>query len=81
MNKLTKAKLGVFVGIILTASVSYVYHLLPYKAIWLWPLIIVFANRWLDWYAEKRGVILSDEMTMERTWVAAWKTFQATVVL
>lgn len=81
MNKLMKAKLAVIFGITLTASISYIYHLLPYSAIWLWFPIAVFVNRWLDMYAEKRGMILSDEMTMQRTWVAAWKTFQTTVVV
>ena len=80
MNKLTKAKLAVILGIILIAAISYLYHLLPYNAIWLWFPIAVFVNRWLDMYAEKRGMILSDEMTMQRTWVSAWKTFQWTIV-
>jgi uncharacterized membrane protein len=81
INKLTRAKLMVFIGVILTASISYVYHLLPYRAIWLWFPILVFVNRWLDWYAIKKGKILSDEMTMQRTWVSAWKTFQATIAI
>lgn len=81
MNKLTKAKLAVIVGMALTAAISYLYHLLPYNAIWLWFPIAVFINRWLDMYAEKRGMILSDEMTMQRTWISAWKTFQWTIAV
>jgi uncharacterized membrane protein len=81
MNKLTKAKLTVLIGIVLTAAISYLYHLLPYNAIWLWFPIAVFVNHWLDIYAEKRGMVLSDEMTLQRTRVAAWKTFQGTIIV
>jgi uncharacterized membrane protein HdeD (DUF308 family) len=81
MNKLTRAKLTVFFGILLMASISYAFHLLPYRAVWLWFPILVFVNRWLDWYAMKKGMVLSDEMTMQRTWVSAWKTFQGTIAV
>ncbi|MFQ5888065.1 MAG: hypothetical protein ACE5HY_05160 [Candidatus Hydrothermarchaeales archaeon] len=81
MNKLTKVKLFVFLGIILIASFSYIFHILPYTAIWLWFPILVFVNHWLDWYAERRGMILSDEMTRQRTGVSSWWTFQATIAL
>ncbi|RMF90815.1 MAG: hypothetical protein D6733_02835 [Methanobacteriota archaeon] len=81
MNKLTKAKLLAFTGIIIAAAVAYIYHLLPYKAIWLWAPVLVFVDYWLDWYARKRGMILSDEMTVQTTGKSAWATFQATIAL
>jgi hypothetical protein len=43
--------------------------------------ILVLVNYWLDWYAQRRGLILSDEMTRQRSWVSAWWTFQATIML
>lgn len=81
MNKLTKIKLLIFSGILFIASVSYIFHLLPYKAIWLWAPILVFVDYWLDEYAKKRGMILSDEMTDQTTSKSAWLTFQVTIVL
>ncbi|MFQ5975185.1 MAG: hypothetical protein ACE5J5_02560 [Candidatus Hydrothermarchaeales archaeon] len=81
MNKLTKIKLLVFSGILLIAGVSYIFHLLPYKAIWLWPPIFVFVDYWMDSYAKKKGMILSDEMTELTTGKSAWLTFQATIAI
>lgn len=81
MNKLTKIKLAAFLGILLVASFSYITHALPYKAVWLWFPILVFVNYWLNWYAMKRGMILSDEMIEQTTGKSAWATFQATIVL
>lgn len=79
MNKLTKAKLIIFSGILLLASISYAFHILPYKAVWLWFPVLVFVNHWLNWYAKRRGMILSDEMTKQTTGKAAWIAFQATI--
>jgi uncharacterized membrane protein len=79
MNKLMKVKLFLFSGIFLIATFSYILHLLPYRAILLWFPIIVIVNYWLDWYAESRGMILSDEMTRQRASVSAWWTFQTTI--
>ena len=81
MDKLTKIKLFVFISIILIAAFSYAFHTLPYNAIWLWFPILVLVNHWLDWYAKKRGMVLSDEMTLQRTRVSAWWTFQATIAI
>jgi|GEM_PF-6357810 len=81
MNKLMKARLFVFSSIILAALFSYALHILPYSAVWLWFPILVLVNHWLDWYAEKRGMILSDEMTRQRAGIAAWWTFQTTIIL
>ncbi len=81
MNKLTKIKLVTFLGILIIASISYVYHILPYKAIWLWFPVLVFVDYWLNWYAKKRGMILSDEMTMHTAGKSAWVTFWATLTL
>lgn len=81
MNKLTKAKLVVFSVIVVIASTSYIFHLLPYRAVWLWFPIVVFVDYWLDWYAKRRGMILSDEMTRQTTGKSAWATFQATIIL
>lgn len=81
MNKLTKVKLIVFLSILTVASISYIFHLLPYRAIWLWFPIIVFVDYWLDWYAQKRGMILSDEMTRLTVGKSAWVTFQVTIAL
>jgi uncharacterized membrane protein len=81
MDKLSKAKLLVFSAIVLVATYSYATHTLPYRAVWLWFPIFVIVNHWLDWYAKNRGLILSDEMTRQRTWVASWWTFQATIAL
>jgi len=81
MKKLTKIKLLIFSGLLLIASISYIFHLLPYKAIWLWAPILVFVDYWLDEYAKKRGMILSDEMTDQTTSKSAWLTFQTTIVL
>ena len=81
MNKLTKIKLIAFLGILLIASISYVFHLLPYKAIWLWFPILVFVEYWLNWYAKRRGMILSDEMTKQTIGKSAWMTFQATIAI
>ncbi len=81
MNKLTKVKIVTFSGIVIIASVSYILHLLPYKAIWLWFPVIVFIDYWLDWYARNRGMVLSDEMTRLTTGKSAWATFQATIAL
>jgi uncharacterized membrane protein len=81
MNKLTKIKLVTFLAILLLASFSYVYHLLPYKAIWLWFPILVFVDYWLNAYARKRGMILSDEMTKQTIGKSAWTTFQATIAV
>ncbi len=80
MNKLTKVKLVVFSGVLIVASISYIFHLLPYKAIWLWFPVLVFVDYWLNWYAQKKGMILSDEMTRLTTGKSAWATFQATMV-
>ncbi|MFQ5816294.1 MAG: hypothetical protein ACE5G7_07350 [Candidatus Hydrothermarchaeaceae archaeon] len=81
MDKLAKVKLVVFSGILTIASISYIFHLLPYKAIWLWFPILVFVDYWLDWYAMRKGMILSDEMTKLTIGKSAWATFQATIVL
>lgn len=80
-NKLTKIKLLVFSGILLMASFFYVYHILPYKAIWLWFPILVFVDYWLNWYAKKRGMILSDELTQQIIGKSAWATFQLTIAV
>ncbi len=80
MNKLTKIKLVTFLGILIIASISYVYHILPYKAIWLWFPLLVFVGYWMDRYAKKRGMILSDEMTMHTAGKSAWVTFWATLI-
>ncbi len=79
MNKLTKIKTLAFSGIIVVGTVSYVYHLLPYRAVWLWFPILVFVDYWLSWYARRRGMILSDELTEQATERSAWATFQATI--
>ncbi len=79
-NKLTRIKLAAFLGILLVASFSYITHALPYRAVWLWFPIIVFVNYWLNWYAMKRGMILSDEMIEQTTGKSAWATFQITIV-
>jgi hypothetical protein len=81
MDKLSKVRLLVFVVIILVGSISYIFHLLPYNAVWLWFPILVFVNHWLNWYARKKGLILSDEMTRQRGGIAAWWTFQGTIVI
>lgn len=81
MNKLIKIKLLVFLGMLLLASFFYIFHILPYKAVWLWFPILVFVDYWLDWYAKRKGMILSDEMTKQTTGKSAWATFQATIVL
>jgi len=81
MDKLMKAKLAVFSALILAAVFSYAFHILPYNAVWLWFPILVLVNHWLDWYAIRRGMILSDEMTRQRAGVAAWWTFQGTILL
>ncbi len=81
MNKLDKAKILVFISIVLAAALSYLFHLLPYRAAWLWFPILVIVNHWLEWYAKKRGLILEDEMTRQRAGTASWMTFQATIAL
>lgn len=81
MNKLMKVRLFVFLGIVLLASISYIFHLLPYKAIWLWFPILAGMDYWLNWYAERRGMILSDEMTKQTAGKSALVTFQATIAL
>ena len=79
MNKLTKIKLIAFTGIIIIAAISYAFHILPYKAVWLWFPIFVFVDYWMNWYAKRRGMILSDELTKQTIGRAAWETFQATI--
>jgi hypothetical protein len=81
LDKLYKVRLFVFSNIILIGLISYIFHLLPYSAVWLWFPIIVFLNHWLNWYAKKRGLILSDEMTKQRGVIASWWTFQSTIVI
>jgi len=81
MDKFSKIKLVVFSGILLIASISYVFHLLPYKAIWLWFPILAFVDYWIDKYEEKQGLILEDELTKLTTEKAAWVTFQMTIFL
>ncbi|MEE8167316.1 MAG: hypothetical protein V3T58_00385 [Candidatus Hydrothermarchaeales archaeon] len=81
MNKLMKIKFVVFSGILIIAAISYIFHLLPYKAIWLWFPILVFVDYWMDWYAKRKGMILSDEMTRLTTGKSAWATFQVTIAL
>ncbi len=80
MNKLSKIKLTVFIGILTIAAVSYKLHLLPYKAVWLWAPVIAFAGYGIDEYAKKRGMILSDEMTESIIGKTAWMTFQGTIL-
>ena len=79
MNKLTKIRIIAFSGIIIIAAISYAYHILPYKAVWLWFPIFVFVDYWLNAYAKKRGMVLSDEMTEQTIGKAAWETFLATI--
>lgn len=81
MNKLDKAKIFVFTTVIIIAALSYIFHALPYRAAWLWFPILVLVNQWMDSYAKKRGLILEDEMTRQRTGTASWMTFQATIAL
>ena len=79
MDKLTKVKLSVFGTIVLVAVVSFAFHLLPYRGGLLWFPILVIVNSWIDFYAKKKGMILTDEMTRQRTGTAAWWTFQLTI--
>ncbi len=81
VDKLAKLKLVVFSGILLIASISYIFHLLPYKAIWLWFPILAFVDYWIDQYAQREGMILEDELTKLTTEKAAWATFQLTIFL
>jgi hypothetical protein len=81
MNKLTKIRFLAFFGIATFAVISYYTHFLPYKAVWLWFPILVFVDYWLNTYAKKRGMVLSDEMTKQTVGKSAWVTFQATIAV
>ena len=80
-DKITKIKLLVFSSITVIAVASYIFRILPRIAIWLWPPVLALVDYYIDWYAQRRGIILYDEMVERTTEKSAWITFQVTILL